>query len=118
MQFGQRTRRAEFRAGCEPRCYVERERDRPAFTGWGIPRVKQTRPVLLFPLSIVLILFGCVTTTPTPVPTVTPAPARSAQDQNDMMQKLDRYLTRRTKNDEFSGVVLVAQNGSILLEKG
>lgn len=34
------------------------------------------------------------------------------------MQKLDRYLTRRAKNDEFSGVVLIAQGDTILLEKG
>lgn len=33
------------------------------------------------------------------------------------MRKLDRYLTRRTNNDEFSGVALVAQHGTLLLEK-
>lgn len=70
-------------------------------------------------LCLVLVTVGCAST-PTPIPsTPPPAPTRvhSPQNQSAMTQKLDRYLTRRTKDKEFSGVVLVAQNGTVLLKK-
>lgn len=76
------------------------------------------RRVSLGPILVAaLILLGCANAAPTSIPTLTPVPSNS-QTPNALMQKLDKYLTRRVKSDDFAGVVLVAQGGTILLEKG
>jgi CubicO group peptidase (beta-lactamase class C family) len=61
-----------------------------------------------------MLLLGCASETPIPIP---PTPTPNPSNLNSLAQKLDRYLTRRARNQEFSGVVLVAQYGKILLKK-
>ncbi len=60
-----------------------------------------------------VLLAGCAAPAPTPTSAPTPRP----RNENALMQKLDRYLTRQTNAQEFSGVVLIAHNGEIILKK-
>ena len=60
-----------------------------------------------------LLLASCAVLSPTPTVAPTPRP----RSDNTLMQKLDRSLTRQTNAQEFSGVVLVARNGEIILKK-
>ena len=66
------------------------------------------------------------TTRPQIQPTATPAISRIAPTpqatpsltSNQLSQSIDRYLTDLTTQGAFSGAVLVARNGQILLEQG
>lgn len=66
-----------------------------------------------FAILFFLLLASCAV--PSPTPTVAPTPR--PRSDNTLMQKLDRSLTRQTNAQEFSGVVLVARNGEIILKK-
>ncbi len=76
-----------------------------------------------FLCALALLLSVCASCAqPTPVPVIVPtapaSPSRAASNQDALMRQLDRYLTRRANVDEFSGVVLVARNGEMILKKG
>jgi CubicO group peptidase (beta-lactamase class C family) len=64
--------------------------------------------------------------TDTPLPSVTPAPSTTQTDvpptltepPYDPAAEIDAYLSLLTENDDFSGTVLVAREGQVLLSKG
>lgn len=62
-------------------------------------------------------LIGCAAPTPAPLRiealTVTPR----AFDRNALARQLDRYLSCHANQQEFSGVVLIARDGEIILKK-
>ncbi len=61
-----------------------------------------------------MFLMGCAVQAPPLPPTATPEPL----DQNAVRQNIEDYLARRARRQEFSGVVLVARNGAVILEQG
>lgn len=63
------------------------------------------------------------TTTPvppteTPPATSTPTPTVAAKTDEELVADIDSYLSELAKNEEFSGSVLVARSGRILLSRG
>lgn len=86
---------------------------------------------LLVSLCLVIFFAGCgeasVENTPqpqpTPAPTVaqaiiaTPSPV-SAQPARDILPAVDAFLNQRVEQQQFSGAVLIAQDGVILVSKG
>jgi CubicO group peptidase (beta-lactamase class C family) len=75
-------------------------------------------------LSVVLISLmstACsgtsVTVTPSPIPTESPPPTLTL-DPEGPSSKIDKILTFHTERETFTGTVLVARNGEILLSQG
>lgn len=70
-----------------------------------------------FSIVLILTLFfspGCTIRLPGNLPSKT----TPTDPQAELTQRLDQYLTTETEKKAFSGSVLIAQNGKILLKKG
>jgi len=68
-------------------------------------------------LIITLMVSGCVSQTPvSPSPTVPVIPTLSAEAQ--LVSQIDKGVTSLVEQDRFSGSVLVARDGKVLLSKG
>ena len=63
---------------------------------------------------ILLAFFASVVGCGAPPPTVLPTPR--PQNENALRERIHRYFTRRANRQEFSGVVLVARQGEIILK--
>ncbi len=77
-------------------------------------KLKRELGTILFLLGI-LILAGCASPSPTQVALPTSMPPTPSNQT--LSQELDSYLTAIADEDEFSGAVLVARNGEIVLER-
>lgn len=83
----------------------------------------------LLRIGLLLLLVACGRATPEstglPTPTVTPVtvpatstPTRNAPSPLVTLPQLDQFLSEQANHHLFSGAVLVAQNGQLLLSKG
>jgi CubicO group peptidase (beta-lactamase class C family) len=72
-------------------------------------------------LALSLILAGCigpsVPVTQSPTETESPAPSPTLTPE-DLASKIDRALSSLTEREAFTGAVLVARNGKVLLRQG
>lgn len=84
-------------------------------------------PFLALPIAV-LIVSGCVSAAPpvpdtlpvTPTSTTLPtaSPGSSPTTQTQLPVKIDEFMTGLVEHDRFSGALLVAQGGKVLLSKG
>lgn len=79
-------------------------------------------------LTIILLTSGCVSPTPGPPPrlSVTPtattqpttAPTPSQTTQTQLVLNIDEFVTALVEQEQFSGSLLVARDGQVLISKG